>query len=259
MADAPRRSVMPTMSGRLPPLRRCLGLLGWWCLASSAHAQSPPPPDPAAPTVECSRVATREPVVALTFDDGPHATLTPRLLDVLKAYGVHATFFVVGMNVEQNPEVLRRIAAEGHEVGNHSWSHPNLAKLPEEAWRAQLQETHDLIRRTVGQEPRFMRPPYGDLTPAQAGLIAAGFGYRVILWSVDPDDWKEPSRPVLLHRVLAGAGPGAIILLHDIHAPTVAAVPALIESLQRRGLRCVTVSELLASGGSPSSSPSPVP
>lgn len=101
----------------------------------TAFAQEPgiAPAPPAA--VACSRVATREPVVALTFDDGPHATLTPQLLDVLKAHHVHATFFVIGMNVEQNPDVLRRIVAEGHEVGNHSWSHPNLAKLPEEAWR----------------------------------------------------------------------------------------------------------------------------
>ncbi len=219
-------------------------LLGAGCaslLSALASAQ-----EAAAPAVPCARVATREPVVALTFDDGPHATLTPQLLDVLKAHGVRATFFVIGMNVEQNPDVLRRIAAEGHEIGNHSWSHPNLAKLPEAAFRAQLQDTHDLIARTVGQGPLFMRPPYGDLTPAQGNLAAADFGYRVVLWSVDPDDWKEPSRPVLLHRVFSGAKPGDIILLHDIHAPTVEAVPALIEGLRRRGLRFVTVSELLA-------------
>ena len=206
----------------------------------------PPAATGVATAVEFSRLETREPVVALTFDDGPQATLTPRLLDILKAQGVRATFFVIGMNVEQNPDVLRRIAAEGHEIGNHSWSHPNLAKLPEASWRGQLQETHDVITRTVGHGPRCMRPPYGDITPEQERLIGDGFHYRVVLWSVDPDDWKEPSRPVLLHRVLARSGPGAIILLHDIHASTVDAVPGIIEGLKRRGLRFVTVSELLA-------------
>lgn len=225
-------------------------------ITPAASAQEAPPSKPG---VEFSRALTRDPVVALTFDDGPHATLTPRLLDLLKAQGVRATFFVIGMNVEQNPDVLRRIVAEGHEVGNHSWSHPNLARLPEPAWRAQLQETHDLIARTIGQGPRFMRPPYGDITPDQEGLIASDFRYRVILWSVDPDDWKEPSRPVLLHRVVSRAEPGAVILLHDIHASTVEAVPAMIEGLRRRGLSFVTVSELMARDSSPAPGPEPGP
>ncbi|MBV9128427.1 MAG: polysaccharide deacetylase family protein [Verrucomicrobia bacterium] len=198
------------------------------------------------PSVEVSSVTTRERVVALTFDDGPHATFTPRLLDVLKAHGVKATFFVIGMNVEQNPDVLRRIAAEGHEIGNHTWSHPNLAKLPEEAWRAQLQQTNDVIVRTIGAPPRIVRPPYGDITPEQEENIGRDFHYRVVLWSVDPDDWMEPLRPILLRRVFTHAEPGSIVLLHDIHASTVDAMPALIEGLQKRGLRFVTVSELLA-------------
>ncbi len=196
--------------------------------------------------IECSRVITRERVVALTFDDGPHATLTPRLLDILKAANVRATFFVIGMNVEQNPDVLRRALAEGHEIGNHSWSHPNLATMPEEGFRAQVQDTHEMIVETVGRAPQYLRPPYGNITPAQEAAVASGYGYRTILWSVDPKDWGVPPRAVLIRRVVSRARPGGIILLHDIHPSTVGAVPAIIVGLRQRGFRFLTVSQLLA-------------
>lgn len=208
-------------------------------------------------SIEYSSVLTRERVVALTFDDGPHATLTPKLLDILKAADVRATFFVIGMNVEQNPDVLRRAAAEGHEIANHSWSHPNLAKMLEESWRAQIQSTHDVIAATVGRPPQYLRPPYGNITPYQEGVIARTFGYRIIMWSVDPKDWQEPPSDVLIHRVVAGARPGGIILLHDIHPSTVAAVPAILAGLRQRGFRFATISELLARepGATPAAAP----
>ena len=206
-----------------------------------------PPPTLLEPRpVECSHVTTRQRIVALTFDDGPHATLTPKLLDELKATGVRATFFVIGMNVEQNPDVLRRTLAEGHEIANHSWSHPNLAKMLDEGWRAQVQNTHEVIVSTIGHAPQFLRPPYGNITPYQEAVIARSFGYRTILWSVDPKDWKEPPRDVLIRRVVSHARPGDIILLHDIHPSTVDAVPAIIAGLRQRGFRFATVSGLLA-------------
>ncbi len=224
-------------------------------LPARGESGQPPPAEVPGP-IECYGVATRERVVALTFDDGPHPVLTPKLLGALKASGgVHATFFVLGMNVEQSPDVLRRAVAEGHEIANHSWSHPNLAKMEEEGWRAQMQSTHDVIAATIGRPPRFMRPPYGNITPYQEGIIARLFGYRVILWTVDPKDWKEPPRALLVGRVLSGARPGGIILLHDIHQSTVDAVPAIIAGLRQRGFRFATVSELLALGPGAAASP----
>jgi peptidoglycan/xylan/chitin deacetylase (PgdA/CDA1 family) len=107
--------------------------------------------------------------------------------------------------------------AEGHEIGNHSWSHPNLAKLSDADVRSQLQRTEDVIVKTAGIKPKLMRPPYGELTKRQRILVNHEFGYKVILWDVDPIDWKRPGPNVVAQRIIAGARPGSIILSHDIH------------------------------------------
>ena len=107
----------------------------------------------------------------MTFDDGPHATNTPKLLEMAAERHIKLTFFVLGECVEQNPDVLRREVAEGHEIGNHSWSHPNLAKLSDADVRSQLQRTEDIIVKTAGIKPKLMRPPYGELTKRQRILI----------------------------------------------------------------------------------------
>jgi peptidoglycan-N-acetylglucosamine deacetylase len=146
----------------------------------------------------------------------------------------------------QNPDVLRREVAEGHEIGNHSWSHPNLARLSDEGLRTQLQRTEDMIGKTAGIKPKLMRPPYGELTKRQRILANHEFGYRVILWDVDPLDWKRPGSDVVAQRIIAGARPGSIILSHDIHPPTIAAMPQVFDALLTKGFKFVTVSELLA-------------
>jgi peptidoglycan/xylan/chitin deacetylase (PgdA/CDA1 family) len=186
------------------------------------------------------------PYIAMTFDDGPHATNTAKLLEMAAKRHIRLTFFVLGECVQQNPAVLQREVAEGHEIGNHSWSHPNLAKLSDEAVRSQLQRTEDIIVKTAGIKPKLMRPPYGELTKRQRVWVNHDFGYKVILWDVDPLDWKRPGPDVVARRIIAGTRPGSIILSHDIHPPTIEAMPQVFDALLAKGFKFVTVSELLA-------------
>jgi peptidoglycan-N-acetylglucosamine deacetylase len=193
-----------------------------------------------------SEVNVDGPYIAMTFDDGPHATNTPKLLDMAAQRHIKLTFFVLGECVQQNPAVLQREVAEGHEIGNHSWSHPNLAKLSDEAVRSQLRRTDDLIVKTAEVKPKLMRPPYGELTKRQRILVNHDFNYKVILWDVDPLDWKRPGPSVVASRIIAGTHPGSIILSHDIHPPTIEAMPQVFDALLAKGFKFVTVSELLA-------------
>ena len=184
--------------------------------------------------------------IAMTFDDGPSATNTPRLLDMLRARNIKATFFCVGENVNLYPNIARQIVAEGHEIANHSYSHPLLTKLGDAQFHDQVTKTHEAIVRATGVTPRLMRPPYGALSPKQREWVYAEYGYPTILWSVDPLDWKRPGSSVVSSRILAGASAGGIVLAHDIHAPTVDAMPATLDALLSRGYKFVTVSQLLA-------------
>jgi peptidoglycan/xylan/chitin deacetylase (PgdA/CDA1 family) len=191
-------------------------------------------------------VQTTEPVVALTFDDGPHATNTPKLLDLLKSKGVKATFFVVGQNVQEYPDIARRIVAEGHEIANHSWSHVAYTRISEASARSQTQRTQEAIKKATGVDAANFRPPYGAITAGQKKWLYEDYQLRTIIWSVDPFDWKRPGSSVVAQRLISGAHPGAILLVHDIHAPTIAAMPRTLDGLLERGYRFVTVSELLA-------------
>ena len=211
-------------------------------LATSSPAQNPPTTE----KITFTEVNVDGPYIAMTFDDGPHGTNTPKLLEMAAERHIKLTFFVLGECVEQNPDVLRQEVAEGHEIGNHSWSHPNLAKLSDANVRSQLQRTEDIIVKTAGIKPKLMRPPYGELTKRQRILVNHEFGYKVILWDVDPLDWKRPGSNVVAQRIIAGAGRGSIILSHDIHPPTIAAMPQVFDALLAKGFKFVTVSELLA-------------
>lgn len=199
--------------------------------------------------ISFSRVSTAGPYVALTFDDGPHATNTPRLLDILRARNVKATFYVIGRSVDAYPGILRRTVAEGHEIGNHTYTHPNLSKLSTAQVHAELRKCDDAIMRAAGIRPKTLRPPYGALLQTQRQMIHAEYGYPTIMWSVDPLDWKRPGAGVVTSRIVSGTTNGAIILVHDLHASSVDAMPATIDTLLRKGYRFVTVSQLLAMGG----------
>jgi peptidoglycan/xylan/chitin deacetylase (PgdA/CDA1 family) len=186
------------------------------------------------------------PYIAMTFDDGPSVTLTPKLLDLLAAHHIKATFFVIGENVAEHPEIVARAAREGHEIGNHSWSHPNFVKMSDDGVRRQLQQTDDAIKSATGKRPSLMRPPYGSITPREKRWIHDDFGYQIILWDVDPYDWKRPGPAVVRSRILKETRPGSIVLSHDIHPGTIEAMPSTFDELEAKGFKFVTVSELIA-------------
>jgi peptidoglycan/xylan/chitin deacetylase (PgdA/CDA1 family) len=186
------------------------------------------------------------PYIALTFDDGPSAKLTPRLLDLLGAHHIKATFFVIGQNVADHPEIVARAAREGDEIGNHSWSHPAFAKLSDEAVRRELQKTDEAIHSATGNRPTLLRPPYGSITARQKKWIKEEFGYKIVMWDVDPLDWKRPGPIVVTNRIMRNTRAGSIVLSHDIHPGTIEAMPAAIEQLQAKGFKFVTVSELIS-------------
>lgn len=198
-------------------------------------------------------VATREKLLALTFDDGPDPESTPALLDLLARVGARATFFVLGARAAQNPELIARILAEGHEIGNHTWDHPSLTSLTPDEAEAQLRRTRDSLA-PHGQA--LMRPPYGH-QDFRVNRIARRLGHRVVLWNVNGGDWQGEGAEAIAGRILAQAAPGAIVLLHDSlytaddeafrdRAPTIEAVAQVVAGLP--DYRFVTVSELLRRG-----------
>src|SRR6266704_6626783 len=212
---------------------------------ASQTAEKPKPSATAEPGITFDWVHVNGPYIALTFDDGPSAKLTPKLLDLLAAHHIKATFFVIGENVAEHPEIVERAAHEGHEIGNHSWSHPNFAKMSDEGVRRELRRTDDAIKSAIGARPTLLRPPYGSLTARQKRWIHDEFGYQIILWDVDPFDWKRPGPAVVRNRILQETRPGSIVLSHDIHPGTIEAMPSTLDALEAKGFKFVTVSELL--------------
>ncbi|MEY9849372.1 peptidoglycan/xylan/chitin deacetylase (PgdA/CDA1 family) [Streptacidiphilus sp. BW17] len=199
------------------------------------------------------------PRVALTFDDGPDPALTRQVLEILDRYGARATFFSVGHHVAALPDEVRRIADAGHELGNHSWSHPYLPDLTPSQLREQLDRTTEAVARVTGQAPTRFRPPYGALTPE---VLAALDGYptTLTLWDVDSRDWTRPGPEQIAATVLEAAGPGSVVLMHEgagDRGQTVRALPSIVEGLLERGLELVTVGELPALA--PASAPAPAP
>jgi peptidoglycan/xylan/chitin deacetylase (PgdA/CDA1 family) len=225
----------------------------------STAAKPKAAPTQTEPPLTFSSVHVDGPFIALTFDDGPSATLTPKLLDLLAARHLKATFFVVGQNAADHPDILKRAVREGHEIANHSWSHPNLAKMSDEAVRRELQKTDDAISAAIGKRPTLLRPPYGSITARQKKWIHEEFGYRIIIWDVDPLDWKRPGPSVVTARILKETHAGSIVLSHDIHAPTIEAMPATFDQLIKKGFKSVTVTELLAMATPVPPKPTPSP
>lgn len=197
--------------------------------------------------------------VVLTFDDGPDPSWTPKILDILKEKSVHASFFIIGENGAANPKLVQRILAEGHDLGNHTFTHPNLGETPEGVTAIELNATQRLIEALTGRSTRLLRPPYfGDAEPSTPSeisplLVAEKLGYLTVGLKVDPDDWQRPPADEIVRRVVAQATDpdpekrGQIILLHDgggDRSQTVAALPALIDALRAKGLDFVPVSQL---------------
>jgi peptidoglycan/xylan/chitin deacetylase (PgdA/CDA1 family) len=201
---------------------------------------------PTTARITYSHVNVDGPYIAMTFDDGPSAVLTPKILDLAAKKHIKLTFFLIGESAARNPKLVQRELAEGHEVGNHSWTHPDLAKMSDDAVRAEIQKTQDAIINASGYKPVLMRPPYGAMTPKQRLWISHEFGVKIILWEVDPLDWKNPGPSVVAQRIISAVRPGSIILSHDIHSGTIAAMPEVFDTLLAKGYKFVTVSELIA-------------
>jgi peptidoglycan/xylan/chitin deacetylase (PgdA/CDA1 family) len=188
--------------------------------------------------------------LALTFDDGPDAEWTPRVLDILGHAGVRATFFVIGARAVRAPAVVKRIAAEGHEVANHSWSHRNLWFCGPRATREQVRRGHDTIADLTGTAPRHFRPPWGMVNAAMFSAVRSA-GERVVFWSIQPEGQRPASAERQVAYVLHRAHAGAIIDLHDAEgtprAPErlVEALPGMIEGLRTAGYTLTTVEDLL--------------
>lgn len=178
--------------------------------------------------------------IALTFDDGPSKKLTPKVLKVLKKHHAKATFFMLGSEVNSYPQIAKQVQEAGHEIGNHSYSHPNLKNLTNTQVKNQLTRTSDAIKNATGYKPTLFRPPYGSIDNRIRSLTKL----KATLWNVDTLDWKYRNSKKLLANVKRDAYPGSIVLMHDIHISTANGLDAVITYLEKQGYTFVTVSEL---------------
>ncbi len=193
---------------------------------------------------ECS-----EKLVALTFDDGPHKFRTDEILDVLKKYNVKATFFVVGTMAKEYPHLIKRELAEGHEIGNHTYSHYNLKRLDTATLAREIELTEEAIFEACEYRPKLFRPPEGWCTENIVS-VAGRMDYDVILWNIDTLDWAHTESNKIYECVSSSIRPGSIILFHDYvsgKSPTIDALEMIIPRLLDEGYRFVTVSDLIAS------------
>jgi peptidoglycan/xylan/chitin deacetylase (PgdA/CDA1 family) len=224
----------------------------------------PKVPQPGA-KITYSQAHVSGPYIAITFDDGPHRVNTPKLLGILRERNIKATWFVVGEMARENPGLIRQILAEGHEIGNHTMTHPlNITRLSPEKLDEEVGDTSKLLEQIAGYKPRLFRPPGGNTSPEIKQKLYDQYGLINILWSVDPNDWKRPGVSVVAHRLISGAHNGAILLCHDIHAPTIEAMPETLDTLLAKGYHFVTVSQLInmdqpVAAAAPASHPAPTP
>jgi len=197
------------------------------------------------------RVDTKNKVVAITFDDGPHPTFTPLLLKALREERVQATFFLLGREVNKHPKIAIQIHKEGHELGNHGYSHSVMRKLNQNQIYQEIIKTQKAIVRHVGVRPYLFRPPYGEMTPSIM-KVNHQLGYRLIRWSLDPKDWDQHQNAnMIVRHVQKNVRPGDIILFHDgglNQKETIRAVRSVIHDLKRKGYRFVTISQLMKQG-----------
>ena len=188
-----------------------------------------------------SKTAGTPKYIALTFDDGPSRKYTPILLDGLKERGVHATFFLMGKNIEGEEDIVKRMSEEGHLIGNHSYEHIQLTKAGAKAVCEAVEHTQEQIEVITGKRPEFIRPPYGDWNEE----LEEEIGMTPVLWSLDSLDWKLKDTGKIIRQVLKDVKDGDIILLHDIFPSSVEAALELIDILQKEGYVFVTADELL--------------
>lgn len=189
----------------------------------------------------------KEKMIALTFDDGPHPKETHEILDVLCKYNVKGTFFVVGKHTKWYSEALIRASKEGHEIGNHTFSHPDISNLNSDDITREIKECEDILVNLTGKRPTLFRPPYGSYSKEKLGRIAQKSGYKIILWTtIDAKDWKNPPSLQISDTIISKAQNGDIILLHDYGTKnTVKALDIIIPQMMKKGYKFVTVSEII--------------
>ena len=186
-------------------------------------------------------------IIALTFDDGPHPKETNQILDVLDKYNVKGTFFVVGKHANWYSKPLIRATKEGHEIANHTFSHPDISNLSSDDIKREIKECEDTLIKLTGKRPTLFRPPYGSYSEEKLGEIARESGYKIILWTtLDAKDWKNPPSSQISDTIISKAQNGDIILLHDYGTEnTVKALDTIIPEMMKKGYKFVTVSELI--------------
>ena len=195
----------------------------------------------AVPAEGGAEIPAGEKYVALTFDDGPRRCTTERLLDGLKERGARATFFLIGQQIEDNADLVARMAEEGHQLGNHTWSHQRLDNASTENALQEIRQTEEALEALCGPGPYWLRPPYGQVSPG----FESQAGVPMVKWSVDPRDWESRDADKVTQAILENVKPNSIILLHDIYPSSVDAALRVIDTLQAQGYWFVTVEELL--------------
>lgn len=185
--------------------------------------------------------------VALTFDDGPDATYTSKMLDTLNKYGVKGTFFLLGQNAEKYPDVVKRMAAEGHVIGNHSYSHPEFVKLSDAEYHEQITKTERIVKNLAGYEPKFIRPPYGAINEQQVAW-ATNRKNMIVQWTVDTLDWKTTNAQDITNKAVGNSFPGSVILQHsgpglNLQA-SLESLDQTIPQLTSKGARFVTLPQM---------------
>jgi len=180
--------------------------------------------------------------IALTFDDGPRRGTTDLLLDGLRERGASATFFLVGEQIQGNEDLVMRMKNEGHQAGNHTWSHMRLEGISRNEILHEVERTEELLERLLGEYDSWLRPPYGSVSADSEDLIRI----PMIKWSVDPRDWESRDKEKIVQAVLQDAKPNSIVLLHDIYPASVKAALEIVDTLQKQGYEFVTVRELFA-------------
>lgn len=192
-------------------------------------------------------IQTEEKVVALTFDDGPHPKYTEQVLNLLEKYDAKGTFFLVGEHAESNPQIVLRMVEDGHEIANHTYTHPFTKSVPK--IMREIKETNDTLFSITGYEPKLFRPVEGYYTDQLVEEVVKE-GYKLVMWSwhQDTEDWKDPGVNVIVNKVLKGVKGGNVVLFHDgggNRQQTVKALEKILPELQKQGYRFITVSEML--------------
>ena len=187
--------------------------------------------------------------IALTFDDGPHPRYTPQILDILDEYNIKATFFVVGVNAKYYPEALELIAQRGHEIANHTYTHPHVSSIDTEKLKREVEDCESEILSLVDERTKLFRPPEGMIDESILGALSK-LDYKVVLWNIDTRDWAHTPAEKISEHVISNISDGDIILMHDYigrNSPTPQALRLFLPVLIERGYKFVTISELIAS------------